>query len=174
MDITTPFSKKRTYSLIAIMLLSLAGMYFGIILTQFHYALLERQDNPSAELLPCTLSDSFNCDLVNSSSYSELFGIPVAFLGFLFYLFLFLSCIVCFWKKKYATKILVVLHVIVIVGILFSAYLFYVAYFIIGAICPYCIIMDSITIALLILTKVAAEKKYGEFLSVFSKFSPVF
>ena len=163
MDVPSTFSKKRTYSLIAIMLLSIIGIYLGITLTQFHYALLDKQNNPSAELLPCTLGESFNCDLVNSSPYSELFGIPVAFLGFLFYLFLFISCGVCFWKKEYATKIMILAHIMVIIGVLFSAYLFYIAYFVIGALCPYCIIMDTLNITLLILTKIAAEKKYGEF-----------
>lgn len=161
------FSKKRTYALIAIMLLSLVGMYLGISLTQFHYALMDKQNNPDAALLPCVLGDSFNCDLVNSSAYSELFGIPVAFLGFLFYLFLFLSCVLCFWKKEFAPKILIVSHIVTIVGLLFSAYLFYVAYFLIGALCLYCIVMDSINIALLLLTFIAAEKKYGEFFTSF-------
>lgn len=33
----------------------------------------------------CVFSDQWNCDIVNKSSFSELFGIPVAIFGFLAY-----------------------------------------------------------------------------------------
>ncbi len=37
----------------------------------------------------CDLSTMFNCDLVNRSVYSQLFGVPVALIGLLGYLLLF-------------------------------------------------------------------------------------
>jgi uncharacterized membrane protein len=39
----------------------------------------------------CNINDTFNCDIVNQSSYSELFGIPVSIIGIIGYLFLFVA-----------------------------------------------------------------------------------
>ena len=41
----------------------------------------------------CSLNDWVNCDLANSSSYAKMFGIPVAWFGFLFYAFAGLSAV---------------------------------------------------------------------------------
>ena len=35
----------------------------------------------------CSLSDFINCDVANASSYAKMFGVPVAWWGFLFYAF---------------------------------------------------------------------------------------
>ena len=35
----------------------------------------------------CSLNDWINCDIANASSYAKMFGIPVAWWGFLFYAF---------------------------------------------------------------------------------------
>ena len=37
----------------------------------------------------CALDETFNCDIVNRSSYSQLLGVPVALIGLLGYLLLF-------------------------------------------------------------------------------------
>ena len=39
----------------------------------------------STEASACNISSTINCDVVNRSEYSELFGIPIAFLGAAFY-----------------------------------------------------------------------------------------
>ena len=46
---------------------------------------LGRQHHPSAGSSFCSVDDVFNCDVVNRSEYSELFGVPIAFLGAGFY-----------------------------------------------------------------------------------------
>lgn len=35
----------------------------------------------STEASACNISSTINCDVVNRSEYSELFGVPIAFLG---------------------------------------------------------------------------------------------
>ena len=41
----------------------------------------------------CSLNDWVNCDVANASSYAKMFGIPVAWFGFLFYIFSGLSAL---------------------------------------------------------------------------------
>ena len=41
----------------------------------------------------CSLNDFVNCDVANASSYAKMFGVPVAWFGFLFYAFAGLSAV---------------------------------------------------------------------------------
>lgn len=41
----------------------------------------------------CSINDFVNCDVANASSYAKMFGVPVAWFGFLFYLFAGLSAL---------------------------------------------------------------------------------
>jgi len=41
----------------------------------------------------CSLNDFINCDVANASSYAKMFGVPVAWWGFLFYAFAGLSAV---------------------------------------------------------------------------------
>jgi len=46
---------------------------------------LGAQHHAAAGASACNVSEVFNCDVVNRSEFSELFGIPIAFLGSAFY-----------------------------------------------------------------------------------------
>ena len=153
---------KKIIALVCIMLLAVAGVYLGVYLTQRHYQL---QNNEETEhTFVCSLSTSFNCDLVNSSPYAELFGVPVALWGVFFYLFIFVLAGFVLWKKEntFVPIAVVALHAAGIWGVLFSLYLFYVAKFIIGALCPYCIMMYGVNLGLFVATKVASGMTYAE------------
>ncbi len=151
---------KKTVALILALFVSLAGMYLGAYLTDVHYKLKNNQE--VEETLPCTLHPSFDCDLVNSSVYSEMFGIPIALLGFFFYAAVFVVVIFALCKPLHADVPLVITHGLTICSILFSIYLFYVAKFIIGALCPYCIMMYGVNTGLFITTKISIGKTYAE------------
>src|SRR3981081_4443281 len=59
--------------LLAIAVLSLAGMIVSAVSLQRHYA--------KSETSYCEFGERFNCDIVNRSEYSSLLGIPVAGIG---------------------------------------------------------------------------------------------
>lgn len=69
---------KKPWALVAAGL-SLLGMAIMIYLTLLHFS-------PSGEAV-CDVSSTFSCDIVTKSAYSELMGIPNAFLGALFFAF---------------------------------------------------------------------------------------
>src|SRR5690242_13652682 len=71
---------KRETGLMAIALLGILLAAYAIPL---HYP-------PSSSSI-CNISETVNCDKVNKSPWSEIFGIPVAILGLLSYLFVFLA-----------------------------------------------------------------------------------
>src|SRR3989338_2273992 len=160
--------EKKTVALILAIFVSLAGIYLGAYLTDVHYKIENNQE--VEETLPCTLHPSFDCDLVNSSVYSELFGIPIALLGFFFYATVFMVAIFALWKPAHAEVPLVIIHGLTIFSIFFSIYLFYIAKFVIGALCPYCVMMYGVNAGLFITTNIAIGKTYAEMYVLLQKF----
>lgn len=66
--------------LVIILLLSIAGLIVAL------YSFFHNQGFASGEF--CSIGDTFDCDIVNKGPYSKLFGIPVALIGILGYIFL--------------------------------------------------------------------------------------
>ncbi len=91
---------------------------------------------------PCTTG--FQCDLVTSSSYSIIFGIPVPYLGLLYYLTLFIGALLIL-ENKNAQKILKYLLLVSGVGFVGSLYFTYIQAFVLNAWCLYCIFSAIIT-----------------------------
>ncbi len=81
------------------------------------------------------------CDVVNSSPYAELFGVPIALFGALTYL----TILGLLWVEPRldttrATYARYAVFGITLFGVLYSAYLTYVEIAIIQAICPFCVV----------------------------------
>ena len=80
------------------------------------------------------------CDIVNTSPYSEIAGIPMALLGAGAYVALVILLIVegrrGFWKNNS----LLIFFGITLIGLLYSAYLTYIEVAVLNAICPFCVI----------------------------------
>lgn len=105
------------------------------------------------ELL-CVEGESWNCDVVQNSVYSDMFGIPVAYLGFATYaligvLLLFQNRIG--FLRDYGT---VMLFGVVLFAFAFSMYLVYVQGAILGAWCIWCLAHEAIMTVLFVLTGV--------------------
>ncbi len=79
-----------------------------------------------------------NCEVVNTSIYSELLGIPVALLGALSYAGLIILGL-AIWKDIYAEYARLARFFIAMVGVVFSAYLTYIELFVLHEICPWCV-----------------------------------
>lgn len=95
-----------------------------------------------------------NCESVNTSTYSEIFGIPIALLGAGAYLaviiLLFLENRGTFWAE-YGPMIV---FGISLIGVLYSIYLTYVEIAILREICPYCVISAVLLVGLLVLSSI--------------------
>ena len=80
------------------------------------------------------------CDVVNTSPYSEIAGIPMALLGASAYVALVILLIVegrrGFWKNNS----LLIFFGMTLIGLLYSAYLTYIEVAVINAICPFCVL----------------------------------
>lgn len=120
--------------------LSLAGLGTSGYLTYSHYA---DQETVCAGI--------GSCELVQTSEYSEILGVPVALMGLLFFVGLgALSLLrVILWRGdiEWARPLA---FSMTLGGTAFVSYLTYVELFVIDAICAWCVATAGITIASLL------------------------
>jgi uncharacterized membrane protein len=100
----------------------------------------------------CNVSDYVSCDVVNKSRYSKLFGIPVSILGWATYIILTIVSvglikgvrferIFSFLKPRFLEMFLLLFSGF---GFLFSLYLSYIEFFVLHALCVFCLTQQFI------------------------------
>ena len=116
---------------------AIAGVIDSVYLTIHHY---------TAEPVPC--GAAFDCEMVLTSPYAEVAGIPLAAFGAAAYFIAFSLALLTAFGDKRMWKLF---GVQVTLMFLFSAWLVYVQAFLIGAFCQFCLISAGTTLALFIL-----------------------
>jgi vitamin-K-epoxide reductase (warfarin-sensitive) len=111
----------------AIALLATVGIVVSSISLFHHYG--------SSKSSFCDFGNNFNCDMVNRSIYSTVFGIPVALIGILGYALL-LGLATIYRSKKDASMMLLLASV---AGLGFAIYLTYIEGFVLGVWCILCL-----------------------------------
>jgi vitamin-K-epoxide reductase (warfarin-sensitive) len=115
----------RLWVLIA--LLAVAGVAVSSVSLAQHYG--------TSKTAYCDFGDSFNCDIVNRSSYSSIMGIPVALVGVLGYLALL--ALSTLYRSRADTPI--ILLVAALAGLGFALYLTYIEAYVLGVWCILCL-----------------------------------
>ena len=116
---------KIIFTLIAIC--AAAGMAISSVSLYHHYG--------SSKTSYCDLGENFNCDIVNRSTYSTLFGIPDALIGILGYAGLLGLA------TRYRTWVRtpIVLLLAAFAGLAFALYLTYIEAFVLATWCILCL-----------------------------------
>ena len=128
--------KQKTDKIIkVILILCVLGFLTSLYLVKNHYA------DPSSGSL-CDFGETVSCSLVNTSTYSELFNVPVALLGAIWFFFLFIIAKSYDKKKPELAQLMLTWCSF---GMLFVVYMI-VAEIILKAICPFCTIVHIITL----------------------------
>ena len=109
--------------------LAVAGLLVAGYLTWTHYS------NSSVQCF----GGSNECDVVQSSAYSSVAGIPVALLGLVGYILILGLLLVEEKGGRLAENAPLLLFGLTLVGIAYSAYLTYLELAVIRAICQYCV-----------------------------------
>lgn len=126
----------------AVMALAFAGMLVTAYLTYQHYA------DPGGAF--CNVNQYVSCDIVNQSVYAEIFGIPVAILGFLAYTTILVMAISA-WKGWHPQPIIRFGTFFTGLGLLFSLYLTYIEFFVLRALCIFCLTQQILIIIIFII-----------------------
>lgn len=92
----------------------------------------------------CSIGGLFSCDTVNTSTYSEFFGIPVAVFGLAYFgITAYLSLLA---KKKNITYI----FYLSLIALVPSAVLTYIELFVLHAVCIFCESSKALIIAIIL------------------------
>ncbi len=117
--------------LLALISLSIIGMADAIYITY---------EDLSGLVPPCLPLPMFDCAGVLQSSWAHIGPIPLALFGVGFYATVFLAAILSFVMKTPHPWLRYILLALGAWGFLFSALLFYVQGFVIGAFCTFCLL----------------------------------
>ena len=113
--------------LLVIAVFAVAGMVVSSVSLVHHYG--------TSKSSFCDLSETVNCDIVNRSEYSTLLGVPVALIGVLGYLALFV--LATFYRGHVTTPRLLFWGAIA--GLGFALYLTYIEGFVLSTWCILCL-----------------------------------
>jgi uncharacterized membrane protein len=110
-------------------------------LVSFYLYLSELENQP----IICVPNSS--CTKVLKSEYSQIYGMSISLLGFIYFIFLFLLTLVAFVNKDFISAGVIFSFL----GFIFSIYLIYLQFNVIKDYCVYCLIVDSVTIVIFLL-----------------------
>ena len=124
--------------LVGIAVLAVAGMAVSSVSLFHHYG--------SSKTSYCDIGENFNCDIVNRSIYSTVFGIPVALIGIGGYAALLALATLYRSKAETPTRLLIASTA----GLGFALYLTYIEAYVLATWCILC--LSSLTLIFLITT----------------------
>ena len=135
----SPLQRKIKVYSIVFLILSFLGIIDAGYLTMKHY---------TGAYIPCTILDG--CNAVAQSEYSVILGIPVALLGLMFYVTVFVLSMAMLDSKN--EKLIKYILLFAITGFAVSLFLTYLQVFVIKALCMYCLLSAVNTVVLLVLS----------------------
>ncbi len=119
-----------------IVILALAGAAVSTLALQVHY---------STATQPCSINETWDCGIVNHSSFAEVAHVPVAVIGIAGYIVL---AVLAFARQRF------LLFLATLVGLGFALRLTFVEAYVLGVWCVDCVISQTI-IALIALLSLA-------------------
>jgi len=139
--------QKKTYFKPIVLIISGLGVLLSLYLTYNYYS--------GSQAAFCGAGSE--CDTVRQSGFSAFLGIPVALAGVLGYALIFISAITPMTRRnKWLT-----LYVLSFAGFVFSAYLTYLEFFVIEALCMYCVISALLMTGLFMIVLAAKPELYA-------------
>jgi uncharacterized membrane protein len=138
------YPRKIARLMITIALLAVCGVAVSAVSLYHHFG--------TSKTSFCDLGQSFNCDVVNRSSYSTVAGLPVALIGIVGYLLIL--ALATIYRQKAETPF--VLLIASLAGLGFALYLTYIEARILYAWCILCLSSLAAIFAIAALSAVLA------------------
>jgi uncharacterized membrane protein len=133
-----PRSARRILLLIAV--LALSGTLISSVSLYHHYG--------TSATSYCDIGENFNCDIVNRSTYSTVFGIPVALIGVAGYLAVL--TLATFYRNQAEAP--ATLAIGSLAGLAFALYLTYIERFVLAAWCILCLSSLALILSIAVLS----------------------
>lgn len=105
---------------------------------------IELARNPD-EILSCSINVVLNCATVGLHPSASLWGFPNSFLGLIAEPVVITVAIAGLAGVHFPRRFMFVAQIGYTLGLIFAYYLFYTSFFIIGALCPWCLLVTATT-----------------------------
>lgn len=112
------------------------------------------------EIIPCVEGGMFQCDVVQKSIYSEMFGIPIAFFGLATYLLIGMLLLLEDRVNYLQENGLVIVFGVVFFAFLYSLYLVYIQGVVLKAWCQWCLLHELTITTLLFVTGLRLRQRW--------------
>jgi len=133
--------RRHTGAYIEMLLSSIVGLVASLVLSIDAVKLAE---DPLADL-SCNISSTISCGTVGLSWQANLLGFPNAFLGLIAEPVVITIAVAALGGTRFPRWFMVSAQVVYSIGLAFAYWLFYQAYFNIGAMCPWCLAITVTT-----------------------------
>ena len=128
-------TKRRIHSEANILMFTIMLCFIAIPIAGY---LVYDHYNPGA--LACPEEGWIDCGKVTQGEYNNIFGIPLAHLGLIGIVLIFLFAVIriVHWDRDYTDNFFVIVLILSFLGALLTWYLTYLELFVIHSICLYC------------------------------------
>lgn len=103
-----------------------------------------------------------SCEVVNSSEYATLAGIPIALFGVGAFLAILIFLLFETQNQFLEENSLMLVFGLSLAGVLYSAYLTYLELFVLKAICPFCVLSAVSLLGLLVVAGIRLRQEWSE------------
>ena len=137
--VTGPVRYRWTYT--EMLVSSLIGLVAALVLSVEAIALAK---DPLADL-SCNINTVLSCGTVGASWQASLLGFPNAYLGLIAEPVVITIAVAALGGTRFPRWFMNSAQVVYLIGLLFAFWLFYESYFVIGALCPWCLLVTLTT-----------------------------
>ena len=141
LPIPTAADRRHAGAYLEMLLSSLIGLVASLVLSIDAVRLAE---DPFADL-SCNISSTISCAKVGLTWQANLLGFPNAFLGLIAEPVVITLAVAALGGVRFPRWFMISAQVVYSIGLAFAYWLFYQAYFVIGALCPWCLLITVTT-----------------------------
>lgn len=139
--VPTAAERRHAGAFIEMLLSSILGLVASLVLSIDAIALAK---DPNANL-SCNISETISCAKVGLTWQANLLGFPNAFLGLIAEPVVITIAVAALGGVRFPRWFMISAQVVYSIGLAFAYWLFYQAYFVIGALCPWCLLITVTT-----------------------------
>jgi uncharacterized membrane protein len=141
LDAKPVYQRRHTWAYTEMLISSLLGLVASLVLSIDAVALAA---NPDVDL-SCNINEKISCGAVGLTWQANLLGFPNAFLGLIAEPVVITVATAALGGVRFPRWFMITAQVIYSIGLAFAYWLFYEAYFVIGALCPWCLLITVTT-----------------------------
>ncbi|MCU0298796.1 MAG: vitamin K epoxide reductase family protein, partial [Candidatus Nanopelagicales bacterium] len=141
LDAKPVYVRRHTWAYTEMLISSLLGLVASLVLSIDAVALAA---NPDVDL-SCNINEKISCGAVGLTWQANLLGFPNAFLGLIAEPVVITVATAALGGVRFPRWFMITAQVIYSIGLAFAYWLFYEAYFVIGALCPWCLLITVTT-----------------------------